>query len=88
MANQSLTRRQRQILELMHKHGPAKFHGGTRGFHWRVLEYGVAIQAYQDPEMYLARRGLIAEAPMNVPGKWFRLTADGADLAAKVASNS
>lgn len=73
----SLTKRQRQILILMRQHGPAKFAGGTRGFYWRVLPYGVAIQAYMDPELFLKNRGLLTITPVNAPGTWYRLTEEG-----------
>jgi len=82
--NARLTPTQRRILLLMRAHGPARFSGGTKRLGWRVVENGVLIQAYQEPELFLARRGLIQETPMNAPGRWFRLSAHGEVRAARI----
>lgn len=82
--NAKLTPTQRKILLLMRTHGPAHFAGGTRRFGWRVVENGVLIQAYQEPELFLARRGLIQKTPMNAPGQWYRLSPQGEERAARI----
>lgn len=84
-----LRKRQRQILWLMREaDGPAHFSGGTRGFHYATLNSdhpgALAIQAYQDPEIWLEHRGLIERVQMNVPGRWYRLTEEGAARAARI----
>lgn len=84
-----LTRRQRQILWLMRTFdGPTYFSGGTRKFYWHELDHGhpgaLIVQAYQDPEMWLEHRGLIVQTPMNVPGRWYRLTEQGSAIAGKL----
>ncbi|MBP2233113.1 hypothetical protein J2847_006448 [Azospirillum agricola] len=84
----SLSRTQRKILLLMRTHGPASFAGGTRTFGYRVTENGVLIQAYQAPELFLCRRGLIRTAPMNAPGRWYRLTEQGEARAARLVDPS
>ena len=57
----NLTKRQRQILRLIHEHGGAAiFLGGTRGFQHRVdPDYGLIIHAYQSPQYALAMKGLL-----------------------------
>ena len=79
----NLSRRQRQILYLMHKHGSAAFYGETRRFYWRAEAWGVIIQAYQQPEFFLKCRGLIEKVQANHPGNW-RLTESGAAIAATI----
>lgn len=78
----SLTKRQRQILALMHRFGAAQFTGLTRSFSWFENDVGVSIRAYQSPEFFLKARGLIAETPTNLPGAWYRLTPEGERRAA------
>ena len=85
-----LTRRQRQILYLMREaDGPVMITGGTRGFYWgRPKEDHPAtlvIHAYQDPDLWLRRRGLIEVVPQNAPGTFYRLTEQGAARAAAIA---
>jgi hypothetical protein len=80
-----LTKRQRQILALIRDIGPAQFYGGTRRFIWGALkDGGVYIKAYMEPEIFLERRGFIAVAPSNRPGRWYALTEAGRVRAAKL----
>jgi len=84
-----LTRRQRQILALMADNdGSAAFAGGTRDFRWFNSDYGLVIQAYQEPEFFLRSRGLIRRIESNAPGRWYRLTDDGERRAKNVSRDS
>lgn len=88
----SLTLRQRQILSLMLTHGrPVVFYGGTRNFWWYLTsddDPDLAIQAYQEPERWLAGRGLIEASLSNQRGRWFRLTKLGRAKAARLRSRT
>jgi hypothetical protein len=84
MDNKALSKRQRQILALMKVHGSAAFFGDTRDFmHW-VSNHGLIIKAYQSPEYFLKNRGLIERVESNSPGRWYRMTPDGARRAATI----
>ncbi len=82
----SLTKRQRQILALMLMHGTTRFFGGTRLFKYtNAYEDGFTITAYQDPELFLERRGLIERVERNASGRWYKLTASGHAAACRVS---
>lgn len=80
----NLTPIQRKCLVILRERGPTRFSGQTRDFEVGDCEGGSAIRAYMDPELFLARRGLIEEHPSNYPGRWFRLTEEGAQRASRI----
>lgn len=75
-----LTPRQKQILQLMSDLDPmdsAIFVPGTRGFEARWTVDGDRLfRCYQDPEIWLRHRGLIALVPTN-RGTQYRITDAG-----------
>lgn len=86
---QALTRRQKQILWLMLvADGPVMITGGTREFHWYKPQEdhpaALVIRAYQDPDLFLARRGLIEVVPQNAPGRFYRMTPAGHARACRI----
>ncbi len=88
--NESLTKRQKQILQLMSDVAPPDwtlFFGGTRNFRaYRSVAGDMVIQAYQTPEWFLERRGLI-EAVQSNRGKGYRITERGRRAVARLKGN-
>ena len=86
-----LTPRQKQILQLMSDLDDldaARFMGGTRGFSVAtVRDGGLVIRCYQEPELWLEGRGLIAAVRSNRPGRWYRLTEAGRTAAGRIRRN-
>lgn len=87
-----LTKVQKAILILLRDNdGQAAFTGGPgsrRGITAWPSSYGegVLIRSYQNPELFLTRRGLLVRIKSdNRPGVWFKLTEAGHEAAAKLA---
>ncbi len=80
-APDKLTTMQRRIIRLLYEHdgGPAMFPGekGSRQFGWWKSDMGLVIKAYQTPEYFMEKRGLLVRAQLNFPGVWFRLSDEG-----------
>jgi hypothetical protein len=81
---EALTEMQRKILKAMADGQPTAFTGdGARkhGFgKFPAKAGGHVIRAYQDPQYFMARRGLIEIIrDRDVPGAWYRITPKGHD---------
>ncbi len=85
----NLTKRQREIISLMEAaDGPVMFRGETRRFFISLVDdhpAALIIRAYQDPELFLERRGLIVKVPMNAPGTFYRLSDAGNAVARRMS---
>lgn len=81
-----LSSMQRRILEAMARGGLAAFTGEkARKLGFAVLDAkhgGIIIRAYQNPEFFLARRGLIQKYQRDVPGYWYAITDAGKEAIA------
>lgn len=84
--NAPLSKTQRRILFLMREHGSCYLQAGkgSRRFHHGPNAYGYTICAYQNPEIFLERRGLIERAGGNLPRGFWKLTAIGAIRASRI----
>ena len=89
MDTKPLTKTQKQILTLLYEHGNAIFQGqkGRVGMERTFKsfvhdDYGLVIEAYQTPEIFLQRRGFISRIEgSNMPGRRYGLTLDGLERA-------
>ena len=90
MDKKPLTSTQRIVLRLLKEHGSAAIMGqhGRKGMGRKLRswagQFGLVIEAYQGPDYFLERRGLIERVESNAPGAWYRLTEDGARRATRL----